>query len=153
MERRLTINQIDTLCWEKYSSLLKENFGNLAETAAYERPESLSPQYTLALPEKIADQYRDFLQGIWKENAPKDAPAFEEIMNAKKIMELAKARYEEDLVAAENEARKVSAWEKLAASNHKDVIHYVGLLKDCTEDILKCLMDDFLMDAEKYFPK
>ena len=74
-------------------------------------------------------------------------------MNAKKVIELAKARYEEDLVAAENEARKVSAWEKLTTSNHKDVTHYVGLLKDCTEDILKGLMDDFLLDAEKYFPE
>lgn len=148
---KLTINQIDTLCWEKYTSLLKEYFGNLAETAAYERPESLDPQYTLSLPERIADQYRAFLQELWKENAPKDAPAFEDIMNAKKIMELAKARYEEDLVAAENEARKVSVLEKITVTNHKDVTHYMGLLKDCTEDILKALMDDFLMDAEKYF--
>ena len=150
---RLTINQIDSLCWEKYTSLLKEHFGNLAETAAYERPEAISPQYTLFLPEMIADQYRDFLQGLWKENATKDAPAFEEIMNAKKITELAKARYEEDLVSAEKEARKVSVIEKLTASNHKDVTHYVGLLKDCTEDILKGLMEDFLMDAETYFPE
>ena len=150
---RLTINQIDSLCWERYTSLLKENFGDLAETAAYERPESPAPHYTLDLPERIADQYRDFLQGLWKENAPKDAPTFEEIMNAKKIAELAKARYEEDLMAAEKDARKVSAWEKITASNHKDVTHYVGLLKDCTEDTLKGLMNDFLMDAEKYFPE
>lgn len=150
---RLTINQIDSFCWEKYTSLLKENFGNLAETAAHKRPEALSPQYTPDLPERIAGQYRAFLQELWKENAPKDAPAFEDIMNAKKVIELAKARYEEDLVAAENEARKVSAWEKLTTSNHKDVTHYVGLLKDCTEDILKGLMDDFLLDAEKYFPE
>lgn len=150
---RLTINQIDSLCWEKYTSLLKEHFGNLAETATYERPESPAPHYTLDLPGRLADQYRDFLQGLWKENAPKDAPTFKEIMNAKKITELAKARYEEDLVAAEKEALKVSAWEKLTTTNHKDVTHYLGLLKDCTEDILKGLMNDFLMDAEKYFPE
>ena len=153
MEKKITISDIDSLCWEKYTSLLTETFGDTASTAAHDRPETLSQKFTPSLPGEVADAYRLFLSGLWEKYAPKDAPAFYEIMNATKNMELARARYAEDLEAAHADALKVSAWEKITATNHKDVTHYVGLLKDCTEDILKALMDDFLMDAEKYFPK
>lgn len=146
----LKADKIDSLCWSKYTALLKDYFGNMGTMAAVDKPQEIQSQYSSDLPEKIAGEFRSFLETVWKENAPAGAPEFEEIMNAKKNIDLANLKYEEDIKAARAAAEKITAWEKFTSSNDKDVVQYVGLLKDCTEEMLSALLEDFMFDVDKY---
>lgn len=146
----LKADMIDSLCWSKYTALLKDYFGNMGTMAAVDKPQEIQSQYSSDLPEKIAGEFRSFLETVWKENAPAGAPEFEEIMNAKKNIDLANLKYEEDIKAARAAAEKITAWEKFTSSNDKDVVQYVGLLKDCTEEMLSALLEDFMFDVDKY---
>ena len=146
----LKAEEIDSLCWAKYTELLKEHFGDIGTMAAVVKPQEIESKYNSDLPENIAGEFRSFLESVWKDNAPASAPEFETIMNAKKTLDLAKLKYEEDLKAARAAAEKITAWEKFTSSNHKDVVQYVGLLKDCTEELMSALLEDFMFDVDKY---
>ena len=79
---------IINLCKEKEQELLNKYFGNLVNEAAMERPESIGT-YTKDLPLRIEDEYRVFLEGLWKEHAPenmKDTPLVLEERKLRKLM-------------------------------------------------------------------
>lgn len=146
----LKADQIDSLCWAKYTTILKEHFGDIGKMAAVDKPQEIQEKYTEDLPVKIVDEFRSYLETVWKENAPAGAPEFESIMNAKMILEMAKIKYEEDLYAARAAAEKITTWEKITSSNDKDVVQYVGLLKDYSEELMNALLEDFMYDVDKY---
>ncbi len=152
-KKKSKLQAIEQRCWTRYNELLNETFGEMGRMAAYEKPQTLDERFAPSLPESLGKEYRAFLEEVWKEFRPEGAKAFNELMDAEKIIEGAEAKYGEDLRRTREEAIKVSAWEKVTSSNHKDVIAYVGLLKDCTEDMLKALLEDFLHDVVEYFPE
>lgn len=146
----LKADQIDSLCWAKYTAILKEHFGDIGKMAAVDKPQEIQEKYTADLPVKIADEFRSYLETVWKDNAPAGAPEFEKIMNAKMILEMAKIKYEEDLNAARTAAEKITTWEKITSTNDKDVVQYIGLLKDYSEELMNALLEDFMFDVDKY---
>ena len=146
----LKSDEIDSLCWAKYTELLKEHFGDIGTMVAVDKPQEIEAKYSSELPESIAGEFRSFLESVWKDNAPSSAPEFEKIMNAEKTLDLAKLKYEEDLKAARAAAEKITTWEKITSSNYKDVVQYVGLLKDFTEELMSALLEDFMFDVDKY---
>ena len=152
-KKKSKLQAIEQRCWTRYNELLNETFGEMGRMAAYEKPQTLDERFAPTLPESLGKEYRAFLEEVWKEFRPEGAKSFDELMDADKIIEGAEAKYGEDIRRTRDEALKVSAWEKVTSSNHKDVVAYVGLLKDCSEDILKALMSDFLLDAKEFFPE
>lgn len=152
-KKKSPLLEIEQRCWTKYNELLNETFGNMGQLAAYDKPQTLDDRFVPSLPESLGNEYRSFLEGVWNEFRPEGAEPFEELMDAKKIQEGVEAKYGEDLKKNRENALKISAWEKITSSNNKDIVAYVGLLKDCTEEILKSLFGDFIHDVEKYYPE
>lgn len=134
---------VEKYCKGKETQLLDKYFGNLVKEAALERPETIG-EYTKDLPLKIEDDYRTFLEGLWKEYAPealKDTPlAFEE----QKLRKLMTDDDRELIEAAHKDATEQTLWERITKSNHKDVTYYKGLLREYTRDLLLVMREDFL---------
>ena len=123
--------------------MLEKYFGNLVKEAALERPETIG-EYTKDLPLKIEDEYRAYLEGLWKEYAPealKDTPlVFEE----QKLRMLMTDDDREGIDIAYKDATEQTLWERITKSNHKDVTYYKGLLHEYTRDLLMIMREDFL---------
>ena len=134
---------VERYCKEKEAQLLEMYFGNLVKEAALERPETIG-EYTKDLPLKIEDEYRAYLEGLWKEYAPealKDTPlVFEE----QKLRMLMTDDDREGIDIAYKDATEQTLWERITKSNHKDVTYYKGLLHEYTRDLLMIMREDFL---------
>ena len=134
---------VERYCKEKEAQLLENNFGNLVKEAALERPETIG-EYTKDLPLKIEDEYRAYLEGLWKEyalEALKDTPlVFEE----QKLRMLMTDDDREGIDIAYKDATEQTLWERITKSNHKDVTYYKGLLHEYTRDLLMIMREDFL---------
>ena len=141
--------ELRSLCWGKYNSLLDQYFGGIHEEAAA-REGTLDGRFTNELPEKVAGEFRSYIEDVWKEVAPDGAKPFDKIMDADKAIKATKAEYLDYLTKARNEAQAVSLWEKITRSNHEDVTNYKGLLKQYTEELMRVMLLDFLLDAAKY---
>lgn len=138
---------IEDLCYNKGKELLTRYFGGSPIAAGTGMPETLENQYTDALPGAIADEYRQFLSGVWAETAPAGARPFEEVMNRHRSLDLIHADYEDFIPLAREEAETITLWEKITKTNHKDVTFYKGLLKQYTEELLNTMASDFLEDV------
>lgn len=134
---------IEKICKEKENLLLKIHFGNLVKEAAVERPETIG-KYTKDLPLKIEEEYRAYLDGLWKEYAPetlKDTPL---VLEEQKLRKLMTDDDRELIDEAHKDATEQTLWERITKTNHKDVTYYKGLLHEYTRDLLMVMRHDFL---------
>ncbi len=138
--------ELRALCWGKYNSLLDQYFGGIHEETAA-REGTLDGRFTNELPEKVAGEFRSYIEDVWKEVAPDGAEPFDKIMDADKAIKATKAEYLDYLTKARNEAQAVSLWEKITSSNHEDVTYYKGLLKQYTEELMRVMLLDFTKEA------
>lgn len=63
-------NDLFTRCYVKRLELLTKYFGDFAHVAAIEKPEQLGAIYTDDLPEKICDEFQNYLAGLWRDITP-----------------------------------------------------------------------------------
>lgn len=129
---------IETLCKEKEQELLNKYFGNLSKEAALERPEKIG-EYTKELPLKIESEFKDYLVELWKDCS--DSPL---VLEEQKLRELMTEDNRESIDAAYKDAKRITLWERITKSNHKDVTYYKGLLYEYTKDLLMIMRIDFL---------
>ena len=131
-------SDIETLCRDKERELLDRYFGNLNKEAAVERPETIDP-YTKDLPLKIEAEFREYLVGLWKEYS--DSPLE---LEEQKLSWLMTEDDREAIDGAYRDAKRITLWERITRSNHKDVTFYKGLMREYTEDLLTVMRLDFL---------
>lgn len=131
-------SQIEILCKEKEQELLYKYFGNLKDEAAIERPETIGA-YTKDLPLKIEAEFREYLIELWKEYS--DQPL---VLEEQKLRWLMTEDDREAIDEAYKDAKRITLWERITKSNHKDVTYYKGLLYEYTKDLLTVMRLDFL---------
>lgn len=142
----IQINDLTKLCTEKEQELLNKYFGNLVYEAARMRLETIGV-YTKDLPLKIKSEYRAFLEELWEKCAPdgqKDTPLVLEEQTLRKLMT---DDDREGIEVAYKDATRITLWEKITKSNHKDVTYYKGLLREYTKDLLFVMREDFLEEV------
>lgn len=139
MKKELVIH----LCKDKEQELLNKYFGNLVNEAAIERPETIG-EYTKDLPLKIEDEYKVFLEGLWKEYGPEELRATPLVFDEQKLRKLMTDDDREGVDAAYKDATEQTLWERITKTNHKDVTYYKGLLQEYTRDLLMVMREDFL---------
>lgn len=131
-------SDIETLCRDKERELLDRYFGNLTKEAAIERPEAIG-LYTKDLPLKIEAEFREYLVGLWKEHS--DSPLE---LEEQKLRWLMTEDDREAIDGAYRDAKRITLWERITRSNHKDVTFYKCLMREYTEDLLTVMRLDFL---------
>ncbi len=131
-------SQIEIICKEKEQELLYKYFGNLANEAARVRPETIG-DYSKDLPHKIEAEFRDFLVELWKEYS--DQPL---ILEEQKLRWLMTENDRQALDDAYKDAKRITLWERITNSNHKDVTYYKGFLLEYSKDLLMVMRHDFL---------
>lgn len=135
--------EIEEMCLAKQQELLDRYFGNLVHQAAVVQPETIG-EYTTDLPLKIEAEYREFLEELWKKNAPEELRETQLILEEQKLRELITEEERESIDAAYQDASNITLWERITKSNHKDVTYYKGLLFEYTKDLLMVMRQDFL---------
>lgn len=130
--------KVETLCKEKEQELMDRYFGNLVDEAANQRPETIG-EYTKDLPLKIEAEFREFLVTLWKEFS--DEPL---VLEEQKLRWLMTEDDREKVEAAYKDAKRITLWERITKSNHKDVTYYKALLRDYTKELLTIMRLDFL---------
>ena len=135
--------QIEKLCKEKEQKLLKKYFGNLVQEAAHERPETIG-EYSKDLPLKIEAEYKEFLEELWKDNAPQELKDRPLVLEEQKLRKLMTDDDRELINEAYKDAEEQTLWERITKTNHKDVTYYKGLLEEYTRDLLMVMREDFL---------
>jgi len=140
---------IEKKCRQIANELLDEYFHDFAQEAAYKRPEKIAIQYNDELPHKIAEEFRIRLFDLWIENRPIGGKTFDEVMNLERSIKMVDASYVNYLEEAREKAEKITFWELITKSNHKDVTYYKGLLKQYTEELLDVMIKDFMGDIPK----
>ena len=139
----MTKEKISKLCKDKEQELLNKNFGNLVKEAAIERPEKIG-DYTKELPLKIEEEYRIFLEGLWKDNAPEELRGKPLALEEQRLRKLMTDDDREGIDAAFRDATTRTLWERITKTNHKDVTYYKGMLEEYTRDLLLVMRHDFL---------
>lgn len=135
--------EITRLCKEKEQELLNKYFGNLIREAAVKRPETIG-MYTKELPLKIEAEYKTYLEGLWKDYAPKGLKGTPLILEERKLRKLMTDDDREGIEEAYKDATTITLWEKITKSNHEDVTYYKRLLEEYTKDLLFVMREDFL---------
>lgn len=131
-------SKVETLCRDKEQELLDKYFGNRTMEAAIERPETIGA-YTKDLPLKIEAEFREYLVELWKEYS--DQPL---VLEEQKLRWLMTEDDREAIDEAYKDAKRITLWERITKSNHKDVTYYKGLLYEYTKDLLTVMRLDFL---------
>lgn len=139
----MTTNEIVSLCLAKQGELLNKYFGNILHEASMELPETIGV-FTKDLPFKVEAEYREFLEDLWKEHAPEELKGTPLVLEEQRLRELITEDDREDIDAAYKDATKITLWERITKSNHKDVTYYKGLLLEYTRDLLMVMRQDFL---------
>ncbi len=134
---------VERYCKKKEVQLLEKYFGNLVKEAALERPETIG-EYTKDLPLKIEEEYRAYLEDLWKEYAPEALKNTPLVFEEKKLRMLMTDDDREGIDIAFKDAKEQTLWERITKSNHKDVTYYKGLLHEYTRDLLMVMREDFL---------
>lgn len=142
----MTNEQITKLCKEKEQELLDKYFGNLVKEAAEERPETIG-EYTKDLPLKIGAEYFEFLERLWTEIANNDKRTLKDILDEKRLRKLMTDDDMEAIHHAHKDATRLTLWERITKTNHRDVTFYKGLLKEYTKELLLCMRCDFLEES------
>ena len=138
--------QIEQFCAAQEKLLLDKYFGNLVNEAALERPEDIG-RYTKDLPLKIEEEFRSFLETLWKEVAPEELRGKPLVLEERKLRKLKTDDDREMLHAAYQAATEKTLLEKITRSNHKDVTFYKGFLEEYTRDLLMVMRHDFLEEV------
>lgn len=134
---------VEKYCKEKENLLLEKYFGNLVKETALERPETIG-EYTKDLPLKVEDEYRVYLEGLWKEFAPEELKGIPLVFEEQKLRKLMTDDDRELIEEAHKDATEQTLWERITKTNHKDVTYYKGLLEEYTRDLLMVMREDFL---------
>lgn len=134
---------IEKICKEKVNQLLDSYFGNLVKEASEVRPETIG-EYTKDLPIQIEAKYREFLEDLWKEQAPEALKGTPLVLEEQKLRKLMTADDRELIDEAHKDATEQTLWERITKTNHKDVTYYKGLLQEYTRDLLMVMREDFL---------
>ncbi len=127
---------------EKERQLLEKYFGSLASEAA-RMPEEIGA-YTLDLPQRIEDEYFEYLKELWGKFASDNNIDSPLVLEEVKLREVMTDGIFRDLTAAYALAKERTLWERLTGSNHTDVAHYKSLLKAYTQERLNLMRLDFL---------
>ena len=135
--------QIIALCKSKEQRLLQTYFGNLVKEDAIERPETIGA-YTKDIPLKIEAEYKSFLEKLWNRVAPSEYKGTPLVLEEQKLRKLMTDDDRELINEAHKDATKITLWEKITKSNHKDVTYYKALLKEYTQELLMIMRHDFL---------
>lgn len=139
-------NEIVELCKEKEQELFDKYFGNLVHEAAIEKPETIG-EYTQDLPLKIEAEYRNFLEGLWKQHAPSELQGTPLVLEEQKLRKLMTDDDREGVEEAYKDATTITLWEKITKSNHEDVTYYKGLLEEYAKELLFVMREDFLEEV------
>lgn len=142
----MTLQEISNLCETKQNELLNQYFGNLVREAAIERPETIG-EYTKDLPLKIEEEFRTFLEDIWREHAPVELKGTPLVLEEQKLRRLMTDDDRELIEPAYKDATEITLWERITKSNHEDVTYYKGLLQEYTRDLLMVMRHDFLEEV------
>lgn len=134
---------IEKICKEKENQLLDSYFGNLVKEASEVRPETIG-EYTKDLPIQIEAKYREFLEDLWKEQAPEALKGTPLVLEEQKLRKLMTDDDRELIDEAHKDATEQTLWERITKTNHKDVTYYKGLLQEYTRDLLMVMREDFL---------
>ena len=138
--------EIERRCEEKADSLLKQYFGNLVKEAAIECPERIG-EYDLELPLRIEAEYRNYLKELWVEIAKDDQRTIDDLLNQKQLRNKMTEDDREGIAYAYRDAQRLTLWERITKTNHKDVTYYKGLLEEYTRELLFCMKHDFLEEV------
>ena len=132
-------NAIKVQCWNKINELLEKHFGStLGEN------EVLDARYTLDYPFTVASEMEEYLVSLWSEIGHTSGKTIEEIMGAGRLSSLTYDSYLDMLKEAQADASRITLWEKIAKTNHDDVMVFKSIMKSCTKDILELMVKDFL---------
>lgn len=134
---------VEIICNKKIEELIEEYFGNLVKEAAIEQPETIG-DYSLDLPLTIENEFKTFLEELWKEVAPDDLKGTPLVLEEQKLRELSTKSSRENLNLAYEKAMKCNVWERMTQSNHKDVSYYKFMLRDYTRELLTVMRLDFM---------
>lgn len=134
---------VEIICNKKIEELIEEYFGNLVKEAAIEQPETIG-DYSLDLPLTIENEFKTFLEKLWKEVAPDDLKGTPLVLEEQKLRELSTKSSRENLNLAYEKAMKCNVWERMTQSNHKDVSYYKFMLRDYTRELLTVMRLDFM---------
>lgn len=135
--------QIERLCKEKEQELLDRYFGDLVKQAAKERPETIG-EYTKDLPLKIENEFKAYLEFLWKKYAPEEYKGKPLVLDEQKLRKLMTDDDRELINEVHKNATEQTLWERITRSNHSDVTYYKGLLEAYTRDLLMVMREDFL---------
>ncbi len=125
---------------------MEKHFDNLVAEAAHEQPESIGG-YDMELPQRIENEYKEFLRELWNGIAIGDARSLDEILEESGLRSLMTESSREILEQAHKNATERTLWERIIQSNHKDVTFYKGLLEEYTGERLYGIRRDFLEEA------
>lgn len=134
------------LCNDKAEALINDYYPDFVHDAAVVRPEQVSPEYNDELPYKVESEFKEWLDTLWKQMYPDSSRPIDSVMNRHLNMTMTDADYTPQLRSAKAEADKITLWEKITKTNHKDVTVYKGLLLEYTRQLLVNMIDDFLED-------
>ena len=140
--------EIEKLCKQKEQELLGKYFGKLVHEAAIERPEDIG-NYEKELPLQIEEEYYRYLKDLWERIDVNGKYSLEDILDKRHLSALMTDDDREGIRYAYNDAKRVTLWEKVTKTNHKDVTFYKGLLEEYARELLLCLRCDFIEDINK----
>ena len=134
---------INKRCLCLAESLLHKYFGNLVKEATIDKPEDIG-QYDLELPLRIEAEYKESLRQLWEEYALDNSRRFDDIFDKPEIRQILTTDDLEGLSYAYKDAKRITLWEKITQTNHRDVTFYKGLLEEYTRELLFCMRHDFI---------
>lgn len=128
-------SKVEILCRQKEQELLDKYFPN---GPGHAESETIG-EYTKDLPLKIEAEFREYLEELWKGYS--DEPL---VLEEQELRRLMTDDDREAIDAAHKDATRITLWERITRSNHEDVTHYKGLLREYTKDLLLVMRLDFL---------
>lgn len=140
----LSKHELTHICRDKMYGILDTYFADLAKDASINKPETVDERYTLDLPLRIENEYREFLMDLWEKVKGDDTRTFTQIMDKRYTRMCLDSKYRECIRLAEADAKLITTWERITKSNHEDVTHFKGLLYGYSRELLLCMTADFL---------
>lgn len=139
----MTYEQITELCKKRELEILRKYFGNAVREAVITKPEHIG-EYTMDLPLKMEDEYKLFLEDLWKEYAPEEMKGTTLFMGEQITWKQKNYKNRELIDRAHEDAMKRTLWERITKTNHIDVAFYKGLLEQYSHELLINMRNNFL---------
>lgn len=134
---------IEEICFQKQQELIDKYFSGISHDIVTYEPETIG-EYTKDIPLKIEEEYRQFLEDLWSEYAPEEKKGQPLVLEEKKLRWLMTEDDREAVDEAYEHANRITLWERITKTNHKDVAHYKALLCEYTKELLMVMRHDFL---------